>query len=344
MGQILGDNTAMSDDLNKMTDWNKLKSMIDDSKVGDKSRDLDEGEFLDHLKSRIKGQDHILSDVARLIHLSWKKKERGRPICSLLLLGPTGTGKTELAKAMTEFIYGSEKDMLRFDCSELSNPDMAKSRLTGSSAGYRDSESGGQLTRPMMANPRRLVLFDEIEKAHPLVFDLLLQVLGDGRLTEQSTGKTVDFTQAIVALTSNAIAEEMAEATAHMNDYHEIINAMKTLLAESGTFRPEILGRIDKVYLFNSLEGVVIAEIALLKIQKLGDEYGLEVRFVAPELIMQALEANYKVSKFGIRELERILFDIFAEPLVAMRDKRVQAVLCEVDASGKIACRAAENA
>lgn len=327
-------------ELNKMTDWDKLRSMIEGADLASKSKTVDESQLLAHLSTRVKGQDEILKDVAKLIRLSWQKQERNRPICSLLLLGPTGTGKTELAKAITEHLYGDERDMIRFDCSELSNPDMAKSRLTGSSSGFRDSESGGQLTRPMLANPRRLILFDEIEKAHPLVFDLLLQMLGDGRLTEQSTGKVADFTQSIVVLTSNAIADEVSKATKGMKDYHEVLNAIKTLLAEAGTFRPEILGRIDKVYLFKPLQGVVIAEIALLKVARLGKDYGMSVEFVAPELIMQALEANLKVSKFGIRELERIIFDSFAPHLVEMREKKAKTVAFEMGPDGKVRCRA----
>jgi ATP-dependent Clp protease ATP-binding subunit ClpA len=325
-------------DLDKMTDWEKLRGLVNDSKLDSKSHSVDEAKLLGALTSRIKGQDPILRDVARLVRLSWEKRERSRPICSLLLLGPTGTGKTELAKALTESLYGSEKDMLRFDCSELSSPEMAKSRLTGSSVGFVGSESGGQLTRPMLANPRRLVLFDEIEKAHSLVFDLLLQVMGDGRLTEQSSGKTADFTQSIIVLTSNAIADEVAKATQGMTDYHEILNAVKLLLAESKVFRPEILGRIDKVYLFQPLQGMVVAEIALLKIARLAREYGMTVDFVAPELVMQALEANLKISKFGIRELERILFDAFAGAMVEMRDQKAKAIAFDIDAAGKIVC------
>jgi ATP-dependent Clp protease ATP-binding subunit ClpC len=314
--------------LDEMTNWNELKQMLDKratEKIGSR---IHEQAMIKHLQSRVKGQDAIIADVARLIRLQMAKQQKSRPICNLLFLGPTGTGKTELAKAIAEFLFGSEDVMLRFDCSEFSGPE-AKTRLIGTPTGYVGSELGGHLTRPMSSHPKRLILFDEIEKAYSDVFDLFLQVMGEARLTEQGSGKTVNFSQSIIILTSNAHSEQIGKIQSELSDYTEMLNAVKGYLADAKVFRPEILGRIDKVYVFQPLQGIVVAEIALLKISKLAQEYGLEVEFVAPELIMQALSKNEKISRFGIRELERIIFDMFAPSLAEAKENGAKRVLIE---------------
>ncbi len=323
-------------DLDKLTDWGKLKGMLDKKQSSaTQGRSVDEAALLAHLRGRVKGQDPILEDVARLIRLQYGRQNAGRPLANLLFLGPTGTGKTELAKALAEFLFGDEKAMLRFDCSELSG-EHSKDRLVGMPTGYKGSEMGGHLTRPVLSNPKRLVLFDEIEKAAPIVFDLFLQLMGEGRLTEQGSNKTADFTQSVIVLTSNAHAEEIGKVKTGHSDYHEMVNAIKGHLADTKVFRPEILGRIDRVYVFDPLGGIVVAEIALLKVTALAKSYGLTVRFVAPELLIKALAANDKVSRFGIRELERILFDMFAPAMATARDQGAKAVRFEPDSSGKI--------
>src|SRR4051812_19429170 len=141
------------DDLKKMTDWDKLGKLLKTQEDDTTGRAIDEKALVAHLKDRIKGQDPIVEDVARLLRLQLGRKNLNRPIANLLFLGPTGTGKTELAKAIGEFLFGDEKSILRFDCSELSG-EQSKDRLVGMPTGYVGAETGGQLTRPMISNPR----------------------------------------------------------------------------------------------------------------------------------------------------------------------------------------------
>ena len=326
-------------DLNEVTDWRRLKEMLAGKAFRSAPR-IDQDALLTHLSSRVRGQERILQDLAKFIRLQTTKQEKDKPIASFLFLGPTGTGKTELAKALTEFLFTDEKAMVRFDCSELGGA-ASKTRLIGTPIGYVGSEQGGQLTRPVMMNPRRLILFDEIEKAYPPITDLFLQLMGEGRLTEQGSGNTVDYSQCIIILTSNAHAEQIAQIQAEARDYYEMVNAIKSYLAESKVFRPEILGRIDKVYVFQPLEGLVVAEIALLKLSKLASEYGLHIEFVAPELIVEALAANEKLTRFGIRELERIVFDTFAAQLIEAKDRGISQIELLRDEQGKVHVRSA---
>jgi ATP-dependent Clp protease ATP-binding subunit ClpA len=164
-----------------ITDKERLFEMLAQRRKG-KSRIIKEAEMNAALKGRVQGQDHIIDDLCKFIRLQWGKEHRGKPIANLLFVGPPATGKTELAKAMTEYLFDDEDNMLRFDCSEFSGPE-GKTRLIGTSTGYVGASEGGHLTRPMLSNPRRLVLFDEIEKAHSVLLDLMLSLMGEGRLT-----------------------------------------------------------------------------------------------------------------------------------------------------------------
>ena len=328
----------MTDLLSRLTDRNKLEELLAEHRGSGKSRSIVEAEMAGALKARVKGQDHVTDDVCRVIRLQWGKRERKRPIANLLFLGPTGTGKTELAKAMAEYLFESEKAMVRFDCSEFTGAE-AKSRLIGVPTGYVGASAGGQLTRPLLADPKRLVLFDEIEKAYRDVFDLFLQMLGDGRLTEQGSGKVADFTQSIIVLTSNAESDAIVKIDEDVSDYHDKINAVKGHLADTGVFRPEIIGRIDRVYVFKSLEGMVIAEIAALKMMNLATEFGLELTYADPQLIFDAMEKGNRLSRFGVRELDRVINEMLAEPMLLAQEAGSTTIRLETDEGGELLIR-----
>ncbi|HUB32971.1 MAG TPA: AAA family ATPase [Bryobacteraceae bacterium] len=320
--------------LDKLTDLAELERLLQQQTAGE-SRNIDAEQMAEALKDRVKGQDHVVDELVRLIKREWAKEKRKRPIANLLFLGPTGTGKTELAKAIAEYLYGDDKAMLRFDCSEFTGPE-AKTRLIGTPLGYVGSGQGGQLTRPVINNPKRLILFDEIEKAYTQVMDLFLQLMGDGRLTEQGSGEVADYTQSIIILTSNAEAEAIGKLQEEMSDYQEMVNAVKGHLSATGKFRPEIIGRIDRVYVFKPLGGMVMAEIVALKMSNLAKEYGLELSYVDPRLIFDAMNRGNKLKKFGIRELDREIGNMLGEHLVAAKQAGGKKIRLDIENDGVI--------
>lgn len=207
----------------------------------------------DELSKRVIGQDEALEQISDAILRSRAGlSDQNRPIGSFLFLGPTGVGKTEVAKALAEQLFDSERQIVRIDMSEYMEK-YSVSRLVGAAPGYVGYEEGGQLTEAVRRKPYSIVLFDEIEKAHPDVFNILLQVLDDGRLTD-GQGRTVDFTNTIIIMTSNLGSEYLLEGNNEKNR-----NRVEGLLKK--TFRPEFLNRIDETVMFNSLDEIVVDKI-----------------------------------------------------------------------------------
>jgi ATP-dependent Clp protease ATP-binding subunit ClpB len=215
----------------------------------------------EQIKKRIIGQDEAVSAVAKAVRRSRAGlADANRPIGSFIFMGPTGVGKTELARALAEFLFDDERAMARFDMSAYMEKHSV-ARLIGAPPGYVGYEEGGTLTESVRRRPYSVILFDEIEKAHPDVFNVLLQLLDDGRLTD-GQGRTVDFRNSIVILTSNVGSRFLLE-----EDYAKACRLAEEELRQ--TFRPEFLNRVDAIIVFHRLEqeqlrSIVDIQLALL--------------------------------------------------------------------------------
>jgi ATP-dependent Clp protease ATP-binding subunit ClpB len=262
-----------------------------------------------NLHNRVIGQAEAIEAVSAAVRQARAGLgDPDRPIGSFLFLGPTGVGKTELAKALAEFLFDDERNVVRIDMSEYMEK-FSVSRLIGAPPGYVGYDEGGQLTEAVRRKPYSVVLLDEIEKAHPEVFNLLLQVLDDGRLTD-SQGRTVDFRNTIILMTSNIGSELLAAGLAD----EELERARAKLLRQQ--FRPEFLNRLDGVLQFHSLgreHMLGILEIQLRRVAKrLTDR---ELKLVVSDAAKQWLAERGYEPEFGARPLKRLLQQRILEPL-----------------------------
>ena len=208
----------------------------------------------DNLKKRVKGQDEAIELVGdAIIRARSGIKDPNRPIGSFIFMGPTGVGKTEIAKSLAYELFDDERHMIRIDCSEYMEA-FNVSRLVGAPPGYVGYDEGGELTEAVRRNPYSIVLFDEIEKAHPDVFNILLQILDDGRITD-SQGRLIDFKNTIIIMTSNLGSEIILDHNDDENRDELVLNILKS------KFRPELINRIDEIVIFNSLSKDVIYEV-----------------------------------------------------------------------------------
>ncbi len=263
----------------------------------------------DRLRQRVVGQSEALSKVSKAIRLARAGlQDPNRPIGSFLFLGPTGVGKTELAKALAEFLFDDETNMVRIDMSEYMEKH-AVSRLIGAPPGYVGYDEGGQLTEAVRRRPYSVVLLDEIEKAHTDVFNVLLQVMDDGRLTD-GQGRTVDFRNTIIIMTSNVGSDFILNETDPGRMKTAVENALR------GHFRPEFLNRIDAKIIFNRLDQSVIEDIVEIQLQgfsKLLEQRGLKLELEKSAKDFLA-EVGYDPA-FGARPLKRALREYILEPL-----------------------------
>lgn len=284
----------------------------------------EESERLMHLDEilhqRVIGQDEAVQAVVRAVRRARAGlKDPKRPIGSFIFLGPTGVGKTELARALAEALFGKEDASIRIDMSEYMEKH-AVSRLVGAPPGYIGHDEGGQLTEAVRRKPYSVILLDEIEKAHPEVFNILLQVLEDGRLTD-TAGRTVNFRNAVIIMTSNVgasiLRKEALGFASRRNRETEYKNMSSTVMEElKKTFRPEFLNRVDEIVVFHSLqpeELLKITEIMLKDVTKRLQELGLELQIEQSAVELIAKEGNDP--SFGARPLRRAIQRLIEDEL-----------------------------
>lgn len=280
------------------------------------------------LRRRIIGQEEAVEAVSKAIRRSRAGfADEKRPIGSFIFMGPTGVGKTELVKALAEEVYNDKNALIKIDMSEFMERHNT-SRLVGATAGYIGHEEGGQLTEAVRKRPYSIILFDEIEKAHPDVFNLLLQILEDGELTD-AKGRRVDFRNTIIIMTSNIGAKQLTDKAAPIGfaasgteeqKAMESFNAKKDQILKElkDHFRPEFLNRIDKVVVFHPLTHDNIKEIVKLNISKLEDrlrDKGIKLN-VTNSALDNLAEVGYD-PKYGARPVRRAIQDLVEDPLTA---------------------------
>lgn len=287
----------------------------------------------EHIGRRLIGQHRAVESVADAVRRSRAGvSDPNRPIGSFLFLGPTGVGKTELAKSLAEFLFDDDRAMVRIDMSEYSEKHSV-ARLVGSPPGYVGYEEGGQLTEAVRRRPYSVVLLDEVEKAHPEVFDILLQVLDDGRLTD-GQGRTVDFRNTILILTSNLGSEFLVDASLDPAEKHARVDS-----AVRAAFKPEFLNRLDDMIHFDPLSIVDLVKIVDLQVAELADR--LAERRIRLEISPAAAEWLARVGHdpaYGARPLRRLIQreigDTLAKKILAGEVNDGDVVVVDADGEG----------
>ncbi|MBP2025727.1 ATP-dependent Clp protease ATP-binding subunit [Peptoniphilus stercorisuis] len=302
-----------------VSDWSNVPVSKMTEKETENLANLD-----NNIKDYVKGQEEAVDSLSRAIKRARiGLKDPNKPIGSFIFVGPTGVGKTYLAKILANELFGSMDNMIRIDMSEYMEKHTV-AKLIGSPPGYIGHDEGGQLTEIVRSNPYSVILFDEIEKAHPDVFNILLQILDDGRLTD-SKGRTVSFKDTVIIMTSNAGATMMSKKAAigfnQENDNKAEYERMKDVINEAlkSTFRPEFLNRVDEIIVFKELTEKEIKEIVVLMLDKLKDrllEMGIKVEFTN-KIVKYIAEKGFD-PEYGARPLERAIRTYIEDEIAQM--------------------------
>ena len=280
------------------------------------------------------GQDAIVADVMSTISRRILMQRPNKPLAVFLFVGATGSGKTELAKALAKIVFDGR--IFRVDCNEMTESHCAQ-RLIGAPQGYIDSEKGGQLTNAIMTQGTGVLLFDEIEKAHESVTKLIMGLMDEGRITEQSSGHAVDASGHVIILTSNAAHEQIAQLVRDVENEADRRRQVKDALCN--VFRPEQLARIDEIYAFGELDRKSLAKIVAKALIDMSTSAGVELMKVDTALIIESIVQHERMAKYGIRELlrameKRLVDSLYSCKAAGFKQVEIKVIAGELSVKG----------
>ncbi|ARN83010.1 AAA family ATPase [Methylocystis bryophila] len=338
MPKILTRWTGLMDVLDRLTNRRELELRLQSKP---QAVFIDADALARALKSQVVGQDAICDDVAAQIRRRLALQQRGKPVGVFLFAGPPGAGKTYLGKVLADAL---DRKLIHLDMTQYSSAGLAATSLFGSPKGYVGSDSYGKLTGALRDTPNAVVLLDEFEKAHSNVHKNFLTAWNDGFITEASNENHIGTTAAIFILTTNAAVDALAIISREFAKSPDDIRRHADAALRSAGFAPEVLSRIDRIFVFNPLVDLDIARVAALEIERMIKQYGLDVREggIDPQILVDLMTRQKKLGNCASsRDLVRAIEESVADSLIEAKQRGVQSINL-IDAAGRVVAQAAD--